>query len=80
MRTVGRIGLAIAPSQTNTVYACVIGTNGLLAGMYRSLNAGDSWTKVSGATLTVTGTSAAASPAASQSAGATRRITSEFAI
>lgn len=51
--TVGRIGLAIAPSQTNTVYACIIGTNGLLAGMYRSLNAGDTWTKVSGASAPI---------------------------
>lgn len=46
--TVGRIGLAVAPSQTSTVYACIIGTNGQLQGMYKSTNAGDTWSKVSG--------------------------------
>lgn len=46
----GRIGLAIAPSQPATVYACVIATTGRLQGIYRSTDSGDSWAKVSGST------------------------------
>ncbi len=45
---VGRIGLAIAPSAPATVYACVIGSNGSLTGIYKTLNSGDQWLKVSG--------------------------------
>ncbi len=41
---VGRIGIAIAPSNPSTVYALVIDGQGLLLGIYKSINAGDTWT------------------------------------
>ncbi len=41
----GRIGLALAPSSPQTVYACVINTLGGLDGVYRSLDSGNSWTR-----------------------------------
>ena len=40
----GRIGIAVAPSQPNTVYAVYADANGFLQGMYRSDNNGNSWT------------------------------------
>ena len=43
---VGRIGLAVAPSNPSRVYAIVIQTNGSFEGFYVSNNSGDSWTKV----------------------------------
>ena len=43
----GRIGLAVAPSNTAVVYAVIIGPSGSLAGVYRSTNRGDSWAKTS---------------------------------
>ncbi len=47
---VGRIGLAIAPSSPATVYAVIISTSGTLNGIYRTTNAGDTWSKVSNST------------------------------
>jgi len=44
---VGRIGLAIAPSQPNTVYA-IVEASGSSSGVYRTTNAGASWQKRSG--------------------------------
>src|SRR6185503_18979251 len=43
--TVGRIGLAVAPSNPSRVYAIVIQTNGSFQGFYISDDGGDSWTK-----------------------------------
>jgi photosystem II stability/assembly factor-like uncharacterized protein len=43
---VGRIGLAVAPSNPSRVYAIVIQTNGSFQGFYVSNDGGDSWTKV----------------------------------
>jgi hypothetical protein len=49
--SLGRIGLAIAPSSTDVVYA-IIGTEaGGLNGIYRSLDAGDTWSRVNQSTL-----------------------------
>ena len=45
----GRIGIAIAPSSPQTVYACIVGEQGLLDGIYRSNDRGDTWSKTSGA-------------------------------
>ncbi len=42
--TIGRIGLAVAPSNTLRVYAIVIATDGTFQGLYRSNDGGDSWT------------------------------------
>jgi photosystem II stability/assembly factor-like uncharacterized protein len=44
--TIGRIGVALAPSNPQRVYAIVNQTNGLFEGFYRSNNGGDSWTKL----------------------------------
>lgn len=44
--TIGRIGIAIAPSNPQRIYALVISTNGLFQGFYRSDNGGDAWTKL----------------------------------
>jgi photosystem II stability/assembly factor-like uncharacterized protein len=41
--TVGRIGLAIAPSNPNTVYASYCDNPGYLVGFYRSTDGGDNW-------------------------------------
>ena len=41
---VGRIGLAIAPSSPDTVYASYCDNPGYFMGFYRSINGGDSWT------------------------------------
>ena len=43
---VGRIGVAVAASNPQRVYAIVIQTNGLFQGFYRSENGGDSWIKL----------------------------------
>ncbi|MDH3283113.1 MAG: hypothetical protein OEQ13_00090 [Acidobacteriota bacterium] len=48
---VGRIGLAIAPSNTSRVYAIVGRTGGWLDGVYRTDNGGGSWQRVSALTL-----------------------------
>jgi photosystem II stability/assembly factor-like uncharacterized protein len=42
----GRIGLAIAPSSPNVVYAIVYLTSGSLNGIWKSTNSGDTWAKV----------------------------------
>ena len=42
---VGRIGIAIAPSLTQTVYAVVYDATGTLLGIYRSTDGGDHWSK-----------------------------------
>ncbi|HVF72837.1 MAG TPA: hypothetical protein VM940_14640 [Chthoniobacterales bacterium] len=44
--TIGRIGVALAASNPQRVYAIVNQTNGLFQGFYRSDNGGDSWTNV----------------------------------
>jgi photosystem II stability/assembly factor-like uncharacterized protein len=44
--SVGRIGVAIAPSETNRVYATVITSLGAFEGFYTSLDGGDTWVKV----------------------------------
>src|SRR5439155_234788 len=44
--TIGRIGVALAASNPQRLYAIVIQTNGLFQGFYRSDNGGDSWTKL----------------------------------
>src|SRR5262245_52330834 len=44
---VGRIGLAIAPSSPNIVYALVINSSGRLFGVYKTTDSGDTWAKVS---------------------------------
>jgi photosystem II stability/assembly factor-like uncharacterized protein len=43
-QTNGRIGLAIAPSNPNTVYASYCDNPGYLMGFWRSTNGGDTWT------------------------------------
>src|SRR6266540_4128017 len=42
-KAIGRIGLALAPSDPSRLYAIVIRTDGTFQGLYRSLNGGDSW-------------------------------------
>ena len=44
--TIGRIGVALAPSNPQRLYAIIIQTGGLFQGFYRSDNGGDSWTKL----------------------------------
>ncbi len=44
--SVGRIGIAIAPSAPATVYTSVRQTSGFLQGVYKSTNSGDTWTRV----------------------------------
>lgn len=41
---VGRIGIAIAPSAPQTLYATLNGESGVYAGVYKSTNGGDTWT------------------------------------
>jgi Sortilin, neurotensin receptor 3, len=43
---IGRIGIAVAPSNPQRVFAIVIQTGGLFQGLYRSDNAGESWTQL----------------------------------
>ncbi len=43
---VGRIGLAIAPSNPQIVYAVIVSSQGTLDGVYRSDDSGDVWTAV----------------------------------
>jgi photosystem II stability/assembly factor-like uncharacterized protein len=47
--SVGRIGLAISASNPSIVYALIIHSQGTLLGLYKSSNAGDSWTLVNAA-------------------------------
>ena len=47
---VGRIGIAIAPSLTSTLYATVAGPQNAFDGIYKSTNGGDTWAKVNGPT------------------------------
>jgi len=44
--TIGRIGIALAASNPQRLYAVVNQTNGLFQGFYESDNGGDSWTKL----------------------------------
>jgi len=44
----GRIGLAISHQTPNLLFAIYVGTNNNLQGVYKSTNAGISWTNVSG--------------------------------
>ncbi len=46
--TVGRMGIAIAPSDPSVLYATIARTNGAFAGVYRSNDNGDSWALVPG--------------------------------
>jgi hypothetical protein len=43
-KDVGRIGIAVAPSNPNRLYAIVIDTDGTFQGLYRSNDGGDTWT------------------------------------
>ncbi len=46
--SVGRIGLAIAPSSPSTVYALIINDDGVyMNGIYRSVDSGATWTRTS---------------------------------
>ena len=44
--TIGRIGIALAASNPQRLYAIVIQTGGLFQGFYQSDNGGDSWSKL----------------------------------
>src|SRR6266702_3750668 len=44
--TIGRIGIAVAPSNPQRVFAIVIQTGGLLQGLYRFDDGGDAWTQL----------------------------------
>jgi len=44
--TIGRIGIAVAPSNPQRVFAIAIQTGGLFQGLYRSDDGGDSWTQM----------------------------------
>ena len=44
--TIGRIGIALAASNPQRLYAIVNQTNGLFQGFYQSDNGGDSWTQL----------------------------------
>jgi photosystem II stability/assembly factor-like uncharacterized protein len=48
---IGRIGVAVAPSNPQRVFAIVIQTSGLFQGLYRSDDGGDSWTQLPSSTL-----------------------------
>ena len=48
---VGRIGVAVAASNPQFVYAVIVNSSGTLDGVYRSTNGGDSWSEVSSAGL-----------------------------
>lgn len=50
--TVGRIAVAVAPSNPNTVYTSAIDASGGMIGFWVSTNKGDSWTKAGDQTLT----------------------------
>jgi len=49
--SVGRIGLALAPSSPSTVYAFYCDDPGNFLGVYKTTNAGASWSRVSDGTL-----------------------------
>jgi photosystem II stability/assembly factor-like uncharacterized protein len=49
--SLGRIGLAIAPSNPQVVYAIIYLTSGSLNGIWRSTNGGNTWSKVSPGSL-----------------------------
>ena len=44
--TIGRIGIGLAASNPQRLYVIIIQTNGLLQGLYRTDNSGDSWTNL----------------------------------
>jgi photosystem II stability/assembly factor-like uncharacterized protein len=44
--TIGRIGIGLAASNPQRLYAIIIQTNGLFQGLYRTDDGGDSWTKL----------------------------------
>lgn len=50
----GRIGLAIAPSQPNRIYAFYVDESGDFLGIYRSDNTGEEWIKLNGKVNTST--------------------------
>ncbi|OLC54281.1 MAG: hypothetical protein AUH92_04370 [Acidobacteria bacterium 13_1_40CM_4_69_4] len=52
---VGRIGLAVSRSSPNIVFALVIDGRGQLFGLYRTTDAGDSWTGLGAASLLLNG-------------------------
>ncbi len=41
----GRMSLALAPSNNNTMYICMADANGKLVNVFRSINGGDTWSK-----------------------------------
>lgn len=49
--TVGRIGLAVAASNPQTVYAIYADDPGFFAGVYKSTNGGDNWARVTDGAL-----------------------------
>ena len=49
--TVGRIGLALCETQPNVLYAIYADNVGYFAGLYKSTNGGDSWTRTSDSAL-----------------------------
>ena len=49
--SVGRIGIAVAPSLPSTLYAIYADDPGYFAGVYKSTNSGDSWSRVSDGAL-----------------------------
>ncbi len=49
--TTGRIGLALAPSDPATIYSIHADHPGNFAGIFKSTNHGDSWTRVGGSNL-----------------------------
>jgi photosystem II stability/assembly factor-like uncharacterized protein len=52
---IGRIGVAVAPSAPNTVYATVAGESGLNLGFYKSTDAGLTWTVTTSPSTSVDG-------------------------
>ena len=46
--SIGRMSIAIAPSDPDVIYAISDDNNGRVLGVYRSDNAGDNWTEISG--------------------------------
>ncbi len=46
--SIGRTSIAIAPSDTDVIYAISDDTNGRVLGLYRSDNRGGNWTEISG--------------------------------
>ncbi|MCP3981133.1 MAG: hypothetical protein GY716_17685 [bacterium] len=50
--SLGRIGIAIAPSKPKTVYATIVASDGSLEGIYRSGDSGGAWVKTDTPSMT----------------------------